>query len=79
MSLKAVLKEGPGTIELPRSASPLVKANQLLYAHFERAPISEQRKAFFWILASFAPRAPKMSCSCEGRGRCRASTACVGA
>src|SRR5690242_21759684 len=30
------LKSGPGSIELRRSAAPVVKANQLLYAHFER-------------------------------------------
>ena len=36
MSTNLLLKSGPGSIELPRSASPVVKANQLLYAHFER-------------------------------------------
>ena len=36
MSFDTAVNSGPGSIELPRSPSPLVKANALLFAHFER-------------------------------------------
>ena len=36
MSLQQAIKRRPGSIELQRSASPLVKAHELLFAHFER-------------------------------------------
>ena len=36
MSVETVKKGGPGSIELPRSSSPVVKANALLFAQFER-------------------------------------------
>ena len=36
MSVETVKKDGPGSIELPRSSSPVVKANALLFAQFER-------------------------------------------
>jgi hypothetical protein len=36
MSLDTVAKQGPGSIELPRTSSPVVKSNSLLFAHFER-------------------------------------------
>ncbi|MGZ9032745.1 MAG: VOC family protein [Burkholderiaceae bacterium] len=36
MSLEAAIKRGVGSIELPRSLSPVVKAHELLLAHFER-------------------------------------------
>ncbi len=31
-----ILRQGPGSIELPRSSSPVVKSDALLFAHFER-------------------------------------------
>src|SRR5208283_3561754 len=31
-----IVKAGPGSVELPRSPSPIVKANDLLFVHFER-------------------------------------------
>jgi hypothetical protein len=31
-----IAKAGPGRVELPRSPSPIVKANDLLFVHFER-------------------------------------------
>ena len=31
-----IAKAGPGSVELPRSPSPIVKANDLLFVHFER-------------------------------------------
>ena len=36
MSLEAAIKRGVGSIELPRSLAPVVKAHELLLAHFER-------------------------------------------
>ena len=36
MSVNPALKSGPGSIELARGVSPVVRASQLLYAHFER-------------------------------------------
>jgi hypothetical protein len=40
MSVETVKKSGPGSIELPRSSSPAVKANTLLFAQFERPDLS---------------------------------------
>src|SRR5271166_3291841 len=37
------LRQGPGSIELPRSIAPAVKANALLYAHFERPDLNRAR------------------------------------
>ena len=31
-----IVTSGPGSVELPRSVSPIVKANDLLFVHFER-------------------------------------------
>ena len=31
-----IVTSGPGSVELPRSLSPIVKANDLLFVHFER-------------------------------------------
>ena len=45
MSLDAAPKTGPGSIELPRSPSPLAKANALLFAHFERPGLSSRLRA----------------------------------
>ena len=45
MSVDTAHKQGPGSIELKRSASPLVKADALLYAHFER-PDLEKAEAY---------------------------------
>jgi catechol 2,3-dioxygenase-like lactoylglutathione lyase family enzyme len=39
----ANVRQGPGSIELPRSAAPAVKANALLYAHFERPDLNRAR------------------------------------
>lgn len=39
--LQSLAKAGPGSIELPPSQSPLVKANDLLYAHFERPDLAK--------------------------------------
>jgi len=45
MSLDKAVKSGPGSVELARSSSPLVKANALLFAHFER-PSLETAEAY---------------------------------
>src|SRR5271166_1790949 len=37
------VRQGPGSIELPRSRAPAVKANALLYAHFERPDLNRAR------------------------------------
>ena len=37
------VRRGPGNIELPRSRAPVVKANALLYAHFERPDLNRAR------------------------------------
>jgi hypothetical protein len=39
MSVETVKKDGPGSTELPRSSSPVVKANALLFAQFERSDL----------------------------------------
>jgi hypothetical protein len=41
MSLQTGTKHRPGSIELPRSSSPLVKAHELLFAHFERPDLDK--------------------------------------
>ena len=41
MSQIARLNGGPGSIELTRSRAPIVKANELLFVHFERPDISQ--------------------------------------
>lgn len=41
MSLQTAVTHGPGSIELPRSPSPLVKADELLFAHFERPDLDK--------------------------------------
>jgi hypothetical protein len=40
----AKLNGGPGSIELPRSREPIVKANELLFVHFERPDISQAER-----------------------------------
>jgi len=37
------VRQGPGSIELPRSRAPVVKADALLYAHFERPDLNRAR------------------------------------
>ena len=39
----ANVRQGPGSIELPRSRTPVVKADALLYAHFERPDLNRAR------------------------------------
>src|SRR5208337_4636731 len=39
----AKVQQGPGSIELPRSRAPVVKADALLYAHFERPDLNRAR------------------------------------
>ncbi len=39
----ANVQQGPGSIELPRSRAPVVKADALLYAHFERPDLNRAR------------------------------------
>jgi catechol 2,3-dioxygenase-like lactoylglutathione lyase family enzyme len=36
-----IAKAGPGSVELPRSASPIIKANDLLFVHFERPDLGK--------------------------------------
>src|SRR5208337_4377610 len=36
-------RQGPGSVELPRSRAPVVKADALLYAHFERPDLNQAR------------------------------------
>ena len=42
--LQSLIKAGPGSVELPRSQAPVIKANDLLYVHFER-PILRGRSS----------------------------------
>ena len=35
------IQTGPGSVELPRSVAPVVKANELLYVHFERPDLKK--------------------------------------
>ena len=37
------VRPGPGSIELPRSRAPVVKADALLYVHFERPDLNQAR------------------------------------
>ena len=37
------VRQGPGSVELPRSRAPVVKADALLYAHFERPDLNRAR------------------------------------
>src|SRR5208282_5485463 len=39
----ANVRQGPGSVELQRSRAPAVKANALLYAHFERPDLNRAR------------------------------------
>ncbi len=41
MSVDTAPKSGPGSIELKRNSSPLVKANVLLFVHFERPDLKK--------------------------------------
>jgi hypothetical protein len=43
MYYSATVRQGPGSIELPRSRAPVVKANALFYAHFERPDLNRAR------------------------------------
>ena len=63
MSVDAVLKPGPGSIKLPRSSSPLVKANALLFAHFER-PDLKKAENYLRDFGLILLRGPRTSCSC---------------
>jgi catechol 2,3-dioxygenase-like lactoylglutathione lyase family enzyme len=38
------IKRGPGSIELPRSPAPIIKANELLFVHFERPDLKRAEK-----------------------------------
>jgi hypothetical protein len=40
----ATPKPGPGAIELPRSQAPLVKANELVFIHFERPDLAQAER-----------------------------------
>ena len=44
MSVGTKPKSGPGSIELPRCANPLVKASELLFAHFERPDLDQAER-----------------------------------
>ena len=39
--MSQAVKTGPGSIELGRSASPIVKADKLLFVHFERPDLAK--------------------------------------
>jgi len=41
MSQAKMLDRGPGSVALPRSRSPIVKANELLFVHFERPDLKQ--------------------------------------
>lgn len=44
MSQAARLDGGPGSIEVPRSRAPVVKANELVFVHFERPDIKQAER-----------------------------------
>ena len=44
MSQIAKLNGGPGSIKLARSREPIVKANELLFVHFERPDIGKAER-----------------------------------
>ncbi len=54
MSQAAMLNRGPGSVALPRSRSPIVKANELLFVHFERPDLkrAEQYLRDFGLVVS---------------------------
>ena len=52
----AIVRQGPGSIELPRSRAPVVKANALLYAHFERPDLNRARDYLCLLYTSPSPR-----------------------
>ena len=44
MSQAAAFKGGPGAIKLPRSPAPMVKANELVFVHFERPDLDRAER-----------------------------------
>ena len=42
--LHSPIQAGPGSVELPRSLAPIVKADSLLYAHFERPDLEKAER-----------------------------------
>ena len=56
--LHSPIQAGPGSVELPRSLAPIVKANSLLYVHFERPDLREGREIShrLWAARRFAQR-----------------------
>ena len=53
-----VVKAGPGSVELPRSLAPIVKANSLLYVHFERPDLEKAERYLtrLWAACRLAQR-----------------------
>lgn len=47
MSQAQMLVRGPGSVALPRSRSPIVKANELLFVHFERPDLKQAEQYLF--------------------------------
>ena len=42
--LHSPIQAGPGSVELPRSLAPIVKADSLLYVHFERPDLEKAER-----------------------------------
>ena len=62
------VQQGPGSIELPRSRAPLVKANALLYVAFRTAR-SRQGGTISSTSACSSSRKAKTNCSCAEPAR----------
>ncbi|HTR11992.1 MAG TPA: hypothetical protein VMI72_01760, partial [Roseiarcus sp.] len=42
--LHSPIQAGPGSVELPRSLAPIIKADSLLYVHFERPDLDKAER-----------------------------------
>ncbi len=75
----ANVRQGPGSIELPRSIAPAVKANALLYAHFERPDLNRARDYLVDFGLSVAAQERRTNSSCAAPARRRTSIASAAA
>ena len=75
----ANVRQGPGSIELPRSRAPAVKANALLYAHFERPDLNRARDYLVDFGLLGRRRKARTNSSCAEPARRRTSIASAAA
>ena len=79
MYQSANVRQGPGSIELPRSRAPVVKANALLYAHFERPDLNRARDYLVDFGLIGRRRKARTNSSCAAPARRPTSTASAAA